>query len=35
LPPCKVPGSDQAEGNDSMNVLNAQDSFLEDAGNIN
>jgi hypothetical protein len=32
---CKVPGSDQAEGNDSVNVLNAQEAFLGDDRNIN
>jgi hypothetical protein len=32
MPPSKVPESDQAEGNDWINVLNAQEVFLEDAG---
>jgi hypothetical protein len=35
LLPSKVPGSDQVEGSDWINVLNAQDVFLEDAGDVN
>jgi hypothetical protein len=34
LPPSKPPGSAEAEGSDRINVLNAQEVFLEDAGNI-
>jgi hypothetical protein len=29
-----MPGSDQAEGNDGIIVLNAQEVALEDAGDI-
>jgi hypothetical protein len=34
LPPSKLLGSAQAEGSDWINVLNAQEVFLEDAGDI-
>jgi hypothetical protein len=34
FPISKVPGSDQAEGSDLLNVLNAQEVFLEYAGDI-